>query len=156
VGSTCSSSRYRCCLLLKYDGYFLWYFLSSIALATVSFPRHYTILARRSFRRPTYSFLLRVSTTVSPSVSPTVRRHYITTLFRVQNSRVQVSVEESGPKRRTVVYITPFLSLLSYQSDQYNLATDPSVNTRRPLIWQISSRTFVSSATPKTHSVQHL
>jgi hypothetical protein len=80
----------------------------------------------------------------------------------VWNSRVQESVEDYGrlwvqETDGRVYNAFPFSSLIINQSDQYNLATEPSVNTRRPLlplVYKISSRTFVSSATPKIHTVQ--
>jgi hypothetical protein len=124
-----------------------------LALATASFPRHDIILARPASLPALYLSL-------SPSVSPTVSSslHY-DALPDGGVHGVRIRVEDCGSKRRTVVYIKAFLfsscflfilssSIRSVQPRDRAFC-EYSLSSPLPLVCQISSRTFVSSATPK-------
>jgi hypothetical protein len=117
--------------VLKYDGYFLGYFLV-ITLATVSFPRH----IRPAFRPALYLLSPSVSPPGAPSICISYCFYYcfsycfvFIALRRPSGGVDFTDTEESGSKRRTVVYITPFLSLSFQIINQIN-THEPSVNTR--------------------------
>jgi hypothetical protein len=115
-----------------------------------------------SFWRSTYCFLL-ASLLLFPLLFPLLFL-LLFVVFRLRrssrwNSRVQESVEDCGSKRRTVVYITPFLSLpffpSDHQSDQYTRAfceysSSCLSSTKYP------HGPLSPPLRPKTHSVQQL
>jgi Ca2+/Na+ antiporter len=133
--------------MLKHDGYFLG--ISLIALATVSSLRH--------FLPAIYLLFLLVFLLLFLLLFVVIR------LRRSSgwNSRVQESVEDCGSKRRTVVYITPFLSLFSISS------SIRSIQPRDRAFCEYSSSSLLplvsapkyphgplSPLRPKTHAVQ--